>query len=235
MRQLYFHPLSRFPGPLLARISNLPYSKSYLGGRQPYDVRALHEKYGTVVRVAPKELSFSSAQSWQDIYGARAGRHPFIKSTFYKGGVFADEALSIVSERDPAKHHDMRRYLSTVFSERSLKEQEHLIAKVIDQFIEKIGESRQEPIDMTTWFNLLTFDIIGQLAFGESFGGVESGKMHFWVAVVLSSLGQISWNDTLTRFPLLGKAFMILNPGWSKRLLEGAREHYSYAIQMIKT
>jgi len=197
-------------------------------------VRVLHEKYGSVVRVAPKELSFSSTQSWQGIYGARPGRQPFIKSTFYEGGVFAGKALSIVSERDPAKHHDMRRYLSTAFSERSLNKQEYLIAKAIDQFIEKIGENRADPVDMTTWFNLLTFDIIGELAFGESFGGVKSGEMHLWVSVVLSSLRQISWSDTLIRFPLLGTVFMKANPGWSKRLLEGARKHESYAMQMIK-
>ena len=156
-----------------------------------------------------------------------------MKSTFYEGGMFANEAFSIVSERDPAKHHDMRRYLSTAFSERSLREQEPLIAKMMDQFIERIGEDRQDPIDLTTWFNLLTFDIIGELAFGESFGGLQNGKMHSWVAVVLSSLGQFSWSDTLTRFPLLGKFFMIVNPGWFQRLLQGAREHEAYAMEMI--
>ena len=218
----------------MAGLSNLPFSKSYLSGRQPYNVRALHEKYGPVVRVAPDELSFSSVQSWQDIYGASPGRQAYTKSLFYEGGCFANEALSIVSERDHAKHRDMRRYLSTVFSERSLKEQEYLVAKVIDRFVERIGEARTDPIDMTTWFNLLTFDIIGELAFGESFGGIESGSMHFWVAVVLSSVGQNSLSDTLARFPLLGKIHMLLNPSWLKQLMDGARKHESYTIQMVE-
>ena len=138
--RLLFHPLHKIPGPLFARISNIPYSISYLGGRQPYDVYALHEKYGPVVRVAPNELSFNSPQSWQDIYGIRQGHEVLIKSKFYKGGSFANQASSLVSERDPAKHREMRNYLSSAFSERSLKDQEHLIAKVIDRFIEKLGE-----------------------------------------------------------------------------------------------
>lgn len=56
----------------------------------------------------------------------------------------------------------MRKFLSNAFSDRSLKEQEHLIAG---------------GIDISIWFNLLTFDIIGELAFGESFGGIRSGRM----------------------------------------------------------
>lgn len=230
--RLRSHPLSNFPGPILAKISNFPYSKSYLGGRQPYDIRALHEKYGPVVRVAPRELSFSSPTSWQDIYGARPGHQPLLKSAFYEGGSFANEAFSIVSERDHEKHREMRKYLSSAFSERSLKGQEYLVTDVIDRFIAKIGAERK-PIDMTTWFNLLTFDIIGELAFGQSFGGVENGTMHFWVAVVLSSLQQSSLSDTLMRFPLLGRLFMAMNPGWLKELVEGARKHEGYTMEMV--
>lgn len=59
-----------------------------------------------------------------------------------------------------------------------MKEQEHLVAEVIDAFVEQIGKlgSSQKGVDLTNWFNLLTFDIIGELAFGESFDGVKSGK-----------------------------------------------------------
>ena len=137
---------------------------------------------GPVVRVAPNELSFNSAQSWKDIYGQRKGHSPFPKSAFYDGGNFADQAHSIVSERDPAKHCEMRKYLSNAFSDRSLKEQEHLISGVIDDFCEQVGErgSDQDGIDLSRWFNLLTFDVIGELAFGESFHGVRSGRNPFF-------------------------------------------------------
>ncbi len=133
---------------------------------------------GPVVRIAPNEISFNTAASWRDIYGTRRGHDPFIKSDFYDGGNFAAEALSIVSERNPARHSEMRKYLSGAFSDRSLKEQEYLIAEVVDQLIGKMGEEDGEggkEIELVTAFNLTTFDIIGSLAFGESFGGVVSG------------------------------------------------------------
>lgn len=153
------------------------HSYSFLGGRQPYKILALHEKYGPVVRTSPDELSFSSVGSWKDIYGFRPGVRTFIKSGFYDGGSFADQAYSIVSERDPVTHGKMRKDLSHAFSDRSLKGQESLINEVIDELIVQLGiyASGEQGADIVMWFNLATFDIIGSLAFGESFGGLKSG------------------------------------------------------------
>lgn len=173
------HPLYRFPGPPLAAWSNILHSYWFLSGRQPYVILKLHEKYGPVVRTAPNELSFNSVGSWKDIYGFRQGHLPFIKSPFYDGGSFADQAHSIVSERDPAIHGTMRKYLSHAFSDRSLKEQEDLVGEIVDEFITQLGlnSSGEEGLDIVFWFNLTTFDIIGSLAFGESFEGLKSGEL----------------------------------------------------------
>lgn len=131
---------------------------------------------GPIVRTAPNELSFNTMESWRDIYGFRQGHQTFIKSNFYDGGSFAASygLHSIVSERDPTEHGKMRKYLSHAFSDRSLKEQEYLVSEVVDQFIDTIGTKGAPSgpgINLVTWFNLMTFDIITSLAFGEAFGG----------------------------------------------------------------
>ncbi|PYI24535.1 putative cytochrome P450 [Aspergillus violaceofuscus CBS 115571] len=228
--------LARFPGPRLSALSNVNYSLSFLGGRQPYDILKLHAEYGPVVRVAPNELSFNTAQSWKDIYASRKGRAPFVKSDFYDGGNFADQASSIVSERDPIKHSAMRRFLATAFSDRSLREQESLVSHVIDAFIDQVGKrgNCKEGVDMTMWTNLLTFDIIGELAFGESFHGLQTGKLHSWIAVVLESMGQAALSDFLKRFPILGRIFLRLNPGWYRKLMDGAVKHQTFTIDLVK-
>lgn len=171
------HPLNQFPGPLVASFSNVLHSYWFLGGRQPFKLLELHDKYGPVVRTAPNDLSFNTAASWRDIYGFRQGHKTFVKSDFYDGGVFADQAHSIISERDPGVHGEMRKFLSHAFSEKSLKAQEPLISEVIDEFVMQLGAtaSTETGVDITKWYNLTTFDIIGSLAFGESFGGVKSG------------------------------------------------------------
>lgn len=133
---------------------------------------------GPVVRTAPNELSFNTAQSWKDIYDFRQGHLTFIKSEFYDGGSFADRCGSIVSERDPRVHGIMRKYLSHAFSQRSLIEQEYLISKSVDSFIDKIGENSAHGIDIVLAFTLMSFDIIGDLGFGETFKGIESSRKH---------------------------------------------------------
>jgi cytochrome P450 len=171
------HPLYRFPGPRLAAWTNFSFSVWFFSGRQPFKLLELHEKYGPVVRTAPNELSFNTAASWRDIYGTRPGHRTFIKSDFYDGGNFADQVHSIVSARDPAEHAHMRKYLSHVFSERSLKAQEGLIEEIVDEFIHQLGVygAAEQGVDIVKWYELATFDIIGSLAFGKSFDGLKSG------------------------------------------------------------
>lgn len=131
---------------------------------------------GPVVRTAPNELSFNTAESWKDIYDFRPGHLTFIKSEFYDGGSFADRCGSIVSERNPKVHGLMRKQLSHAFSQRSLEEQEHLVSENVDRFIRKIGRDSGRAFNIVIAFKLVGFDIIGDLGFGESFGGTESGK-----------------------------------------------------------
>lgn len=208
----------------------------FLGGRQPYKMLELHEEYGPVVRTAPNELSFSSAESWQDIYGFRPGHRPFVKSPFYDGGSFANVAHSIVSERDPTTHGTMRKYLSHAFSDRSLKAQEDLVADIVDQLIAKLGVNAvgEEGVDIVKWFNLTTFDIIGSLAFGQSFDGLTSETFHFWIQLVTNALRQGAVADTMARFPLLAKILKILMPGTIDKLTQDTKVHEAHTLDLVE-
>ncbi|KAL8708610.1 MAG: hypothetical protein Q9220_006546 [cf. Caloplaca sp. 1 TL-2023] len=227
------HALSKFPGPPTASFSNLSYCRRFMGGRQPFDMLHEHNKYGPVVRTAPNELSFNTWEAWRDIYSFRQGHGTFIKSNFYDGGSFAAQAHSIVSERDPTEHGKMRKYLSHAFSDRSLKEQEHIVAEVVDQFVEQIGKEGAptgKGIDLVTWLNLTTFDIITSLAFGEAFGGVQTGKTHFWISIVISSLGQGALADVFNRFPIMRTLFKLITPASA---YDDTRKHEAYTIDLV--
>lgn len=221
---------------MLAAYSNILHSYWFLGGRQPYKILELHEEYGPVVRTSPNELSFNSVGSWQDIYGFRQGHRPFVKSPFYDGGSFANVAHSIVSERDPTTHGMMRKSLSHAFSDRSLKAQEDLVSDIVDQLIAQLGvnASSEEGADIVKWFNLTTFDIIGSLAFGESFGGLSSGKFHFWIKLVTNALKQGALADTMTRFPMLAQIFKFLMPKAIEKLVKDTRMHETHTIELVE-
>lgn len=68
--------------------------------------------------------------------------------------------------------------LSGAFSTKALLEQEDIITRSVDQFIEKLGQdhSQLKGLDMTKWYEMVTFDTVGEMAFGQSFHSVEAGK-----------------------------------------------------------
>lgn len=140
----------------------------------------MHKKYGPVVRVSPNELSFASVESWKDIYGhAVGGRQTCIKSEFYEvfGGGF--NSTCIGSERDPKEHGRMRKALSSAFSTKALLEQEQVVNGHVDVFVQRIGTDGgpgSKGLNMTKWFEMIAFDILGQMSFGESFGSVAQGE-----------------------------------------------------------
>ncbi len=137
------------------------------------------EFLGKAFRVSPNEISFASAQSVRDIYRPVPGTPTFTKSEFYDVITAGFDSSSIGTERDPQVHHQMKRSLLGAFSTNSLREQESIVQGCIDRFLVAIGVKGQveEGIDMTKWFEILAFDITGEMAFGESFGCIEHGPL----------------------------------------------------------
>jgi cytochrome P450 len=64
-----------------------------------------------------------------------------------------------------------------------------LIRKYVDLLINSLREKAQtgKTIDIATWYNMTSFDIIGDLAFGESFGSLENRKQHDWIPALSGS------------------------------------------------
>lgn len=142
---------------------------------------------GDVIRISPNELSFASADAYKEIY-AQTGDKTFIKSKFYKISNFT--ASDIIGESDVTVHSHMRKLWAHGFSARALLSHEELEQRYVNLFIEQVrrnGNSRGG-INVVDWFNYMTFDIIGELVFGESFGALENGTSSFWIAVILDNM-----------------------------------------------
>ena len=60
-----------------------------------------------------------------------------------------------------------------------------------------------------------------------------TGKPHFWIDVILESMGQASFSDCLQRFPFLGRLYMRLNPQWLDGLVAGSQKHERYTMDLI--
>lgn len=81
-RNRYHNGLSKYPGPFLASITDWWRFFDVYGRRPEVTHRALHKKYGDVVRLGPNTLSFSDPKALKTIYGLNKG---FIKVCQFSG------------------------------------------------------------------------------------------------------------------------------------------------------
>ncbi|PVH72212.1 cytochrome P450 [Cadophora sp. DSE1049] len=180
--QRYFSPLRHIPGPWWAG-SSFFYCRLLSNGTFNETLRKLHEKYGDVVRVAPREVSFISGEVvWDEIYGFRAGSKKsdtFLKDRYW----FAKVDPPSMIAADGADHARYRRLVSHAFSNKALKDQEPLIQASMDLFIEGLKKEVQSRSDgvvnLVKWYNGLTLDVIGDLTFGRTFNCLTQGNDRF--------------------------------------------------------
>ena len=130
----------------------------------------------------------------------------------------------------------MRKSLAHAFSHRSLTEQGDIIQSIIDLFVERLQgfADHGEIFDIVMWFNMLTFDIIGDLAFGENFGGVQSGTMHPWISRITGAMTQGALADCFKRFPFVAKIVMTLAPGAITKAIADTKINEKYSIDLIR-
>jgi hypothetical protein len=135
---------------------------------------------GDIVRVSPNELSFCSPGAWTAIYTPKIkGAATILKNEFYDMFGAGLDIQSIGTERDPVMAQQKRALFSTALSAKGLAQQEPVMQKNIDSFVDKLGVLGSAPdgVDMAKWFIYLGFDVLGEMAFGESFGCVQRGEI----------------------------------------------------------
>lgn len=66
-----------------------------------------------------------------------------------------------------------------------MRKQEPLLKHYLDLLIRRLKENSTKPVDVSFWFNAVTFDVVGDLTLGESFGCLEKGELHVCFALFL--------------------------------------------------
>jgi cytochrome P450 len=70
--------------------------------------------------------------------------------------------------------------------------------------MEVIGEKgAEEPINLVEFFNWATFDVLGELAFGESFNSLKNRKTDPWISIILDSIKFNAWDVVIWKLPIL--------------------------------
>lgn len=192
------------------------------------ETKKLHDKYGSVVRLSPGELAFNSQAAWQDIYGHKNGRKDLNKHPIHVGAVDPIPGVSTISMADHDNHARQRKALSHGFSKKALWEQEGIVQEFVTKLMDKIHgfATTGEVFDIVKWMNFITFDVIGDLSFGESFGCLERGDFHFWITLIFDAVKAGAIEQASRRFAVAGSPTQKFLMKWSQGdLAQKRRDH----------
>ncbi|KAH8844072.1 hypothetical protein MCOR07_004704 [Pyricularia oryzae] len=177
---LYLHPLASVPGPKIYAASWIPrlWRQQVLGVHWK-DLVALHEKYGPIVRTGPDEVSNASKQSWEDICGSRVFNRDlnFLRVTQLseRGGF-----ISPVKQ----EHRIVRRLLQPAFTDRTIDRHADILYEWVTKLRLNVAAHGGEPVDVAQKLVWMTFDTMGVLSFGESFGCLDGNRQHPYLRAI---------------------------------------------------
>lgn len=97
--------------------------------------------------------------------------------------------ISTFSSTDRQIHARKRRILAPAFTEPSLRNMEEYILPHIRFFLESIGPKDDKPsiINIGDWANYLTFDVMGDTAFGSDFQMMKTSMNRVIPEIIHSS------------------------------------------------
>ncbi|OJD35901.1 cytochrome p450 [Diplodia corticola] len=257
---IYFHPLSAYPGPISAACTNLTYwSANVTGDLLPW-IQSVHRQYGEVVRLGPNTLSYTNPDAWKDIYGhprsnkrsgGGGGGTNSKDMLHYPAGLNGRHALNAL--HSDAEHARVRRLFSPAFSEKALKDQEPLLATYASRLVAHIRNNTNTdtgtPLDLAKLLTCTTMDIMSTLSFGSPLGllppvpvprsdgtdhdrdrGTASAEYTPWVAAIFASTKAADLSRLTLEYPLLGLLAARLTP---RRLRDEQRLHFQAAADRV--
>ncbi|KAI9591942.1 cytochrome P450 [Syncephalis fuscata] len=166
-------PLRKLPGPRSSILSIIHITLVRLFTKNPYIVVAMHKRYGSLVRTGPTTVWVS------DIHMVRRllSTHKFGKSEIFDAFKLAGDNL--FSTRNVEYHKVQKRLMLPAYSPNALEQLEPMIyssgiACLIDR-IDKYVDDGQS-MDILHLLSCMTFDVIGEVAFGKSFNLLSETK-----------------------------------------------------------
>lgn len=172
----------------------------------------LHSKYGPVVRLSPDTIDIADPRAFKDLMGHTKGGGG---AENYKDPINAKFKPHSIINANRDDHARIRRVLAHGFSAQSMVEQQPLIQTQIDLLIQRLHENCEngnKHLNMVSWYNWTTFDIIGDLAFGEPFGCLENSEYHPWVSIIFDNIHASVYRNQFLRYWITRPFAKILIP-----------------------
>ena len=111
--------------------------------------------------------------------------------------------------------------------------QEPILQKNVNLLLKQLQRLSLQglPVDLRLWYNYVTFDMIGDLAFGESFGCVERSTYNDWVSFVLDHFYTSTLLQVVHRFRPLNRLLAAMIPS---SLAKKKMKHEEMALEKMR-
>ena len=219
--RLFFHPLSKFPGPTLAAATF--WYEAYFdifkrpGGQFVYELDRLHAIHGPVIRINPEEIHVKDSK-WFDVLYTGPGhtRNKWERSNRANGS-----PGSIASTTQHDLHRIRRGALNSFFSKKAVIELEDITKSKVDELCSRLMTYAKDDkiLNIGTAFTAVTLDIITKYCYDAClncveqpdfapqwkelmaglFEGVPIAKHFPWILKIFQSLPR-SWNPSFEPF-----------------------------------
>ncbi|KAL2065505.1 hypothetical protein VTL71DRAFT_3175 [Oculimacula yallundae] len=168
-------PLRKIPGPFLARFTGLYRLSMVSKGDAPLNYRAIHRKYGPIVRVGPNHVSISDPNMIPEIYGIGS---KYLKTEFYTTmsvSYKGSDMHSMFSERDGPQAKRLKSQVAQLFSMTNMKNYEPHVddCSAIFTLAMEQAAKKGEVVDLGKWLQWYAFDVIANISFQRKFGFME--------------------------------------------------------------
>ncbi|KAL5416319.1 hypothetical protein PMIN03_002123 [Paraphaeosphaeria minitans] len=143
------HPLAKVPGPFWASVTRIWYMYQVYKGDMDKVQRAMHKRYGPVVRLAPNEVTSASAADIPKIYRFA---DPLLKTDFYP--IWGAPQISKQPDQftciDEKEHTRYRKIVAPVYSLGNILKHQDYVAKCTTLFLERMTEfaDKKEQVDI---------------------------------------------------------------------------------------
>ncbi|GFN18246.1 cytochrome P450 [Aspergillus tubingensis] len=170
--RLFFHRLRNVPGPVAARVSrHYAAYHTVKDAQMHYTIQRLHQQYGDVVRIGPREISVCRASAIQAIYGPPSR---CIKGPWYDQITHENDKKTLFAIRDLKVHSKRRRQWDQ--AAKGIQCYHNFVQEQSKILIKKIREHQGRPMDVTNWINCYAFDVMGHVVLGAELGMLKTGK-----------------------------------------------------------
>ncbi|KAL4959573.1 cytochrome P450 [Aspergillus stella-maris] len=221
-QRLYWHPLRKIPGPLLAGLTGWWefYFDVIEDGTLVKRLPQLHKDYKTpVIRISPNHVHVNDPEFYHVVY--RAGTDYGKAPHFYKALIYPEALIAIM---DPKRHRLYRNTIAPLFSPAAIELWTPRIYDVVHKAAEKISDGYRtgRPVDVQRLFRAISVDVIYVTLFGQPDEFVKHYERDHGLIVSMDKITHGMW--LAKHFPIINDIAPYLPPALASSKLAGYAE-----------